>query len=162
MAKQYDDNRASRKLLQATGAPNEAFAAQIGKADLKSWNGSIDLTPFKRAEVWPGSGTFCLLGNSFDVAVTALGSEAYRRRASSIKTLLSKGKNSHSFVTVKDALSDTGFKEALSRFERDWLGRMKDDTILGPAYDERGELIEIAFSVWRHDLVPHTKLVNEH
>jgi hypothetical protein len=162
MAKQYDDNQASRKLLHATGGADEMLANQIGKADLKSWNGSIDLTPFKRAEVWPGSGTFCLLGNSFDVAVTVFGSEAYKRRASSIKILLSKGKNSLSFVTVRDALSDIKFKGALSRFERDWLGRMKEDTLLGPAYDERGELIEIAFSVWRHDLVPHTKLVTEH
>ncbi|PWT94879.1 MAG: hypothetical protein C5B53_12205 [Candidatus Melainabacteria bacterium] len=162
MAKQYDDNQAARKLLHATGAADESLAGQVGKADLKSWNGSIDLTPFKRTEAWPGSGSFCLLGNSFDVAVQSCESEAYKNRASSIRSMLSKGKNSLGFIGIKDALADDEFKGTLSRFERDWLGRMKEDTILGPAYDERGELIEIAFSVWRHDLVPHTKLLSEH
>jgi hypothetical protein len=158
MVNQYDDNREPLKLPDTTENFGESFTTKGRQAKLESWNGSIDLTPFKQAEAWPGQ-SYCLLGNSFDVAIKPEHSQAQLKRAASISSLF---KNCVSFVTLKDAMANTKFNNTLSRFERDWLGRMRNDTLIGPAYNERGELVKIAFSVWRRDFLPQAKVFSEH
>lgn len=110
----------------------------------------MDLTPYKQASVWPGR-NYLLVGNSYNVE-TRLAGRTYdvKRRASIAMMFESKDhKRNRGCVTLADALRNQGFIEVMSRFEFDWLRRMPDETLIGPAYDRYGNLIPQAFSVWR-------------
>jgi hypothetical protein len=52
-------------------------------------------------------------------------------------------------LTLRDALANERFVATLSRFEADWLKREPDSTLIGPAYDEQGNLLSESFAVWR-------------
>lgn len=63
--------------------------------------------------------------------------------------MLEKGKGNRRCLSVGEALQHEGFKECLSRFEYDWLVRESQETLLGPAYNDKGELLPLSFTVWR-------------
>jgi hypothetical protein len=155
------DNRALVGGSEISEDTDSAFASSHRSSSLESWNGSIDLTPYKQADAWPG-GAYCLLGNSFNVAIEGSASASHQKRINAIHSTFAKTKNSSRFLSIGEALANTSFSDILSRFERDWLGRLRADTLLGPAYNERGELIQVAFSVWRRDFLAHAKAFSNH
>jgi hypothetical protein len=125
-------------------------------AQYESWSGTIDLTPYKKSKLWPGK-NYCLMGNSFNLEITNNSPRLFQR-ISSIKLTLDQLSTQFRCMTVKDALTEPAFLHVLSRFERDWLGRLPAETLIGPAFNDRGELIETAFSVWRQDFVPMARV----
>jgi hypothetical protein len=159
MAKHNEDNRTLLETEEATASAR--LSDSEGSSRTESWNGAIDVTPYKLAQAWPGEG-YCLMGNSFDVELKGPGSPKYFKRAASIRSTLARPRVNTTCISVKDALANVDFVQVLSRFERDWLGRLRTDSLIGPAYDEAGTLIDVAFSVWRRDFTPLSKTTNNH
>jgi hypothetical protein len=120
--------------------------------ELESWNGAIDVTPYKQALVWPGH-NYCLMGNSFNIELGDASSPENIVRGIAIKSILSSTGSGIACLSVREALSRQEFLKVLSRFERDWLTRLRPDSLIGPAFNERGDLLHEAFSVWRRDFV---------
>lgn len=110
----------------------------------------IDITPFKAAHAWPGR-SYLLVGNSFNVENEFADAITLNKRSARIALLLENGHGNRGCVAIGDALNDADFVEILSRFERDWLKRLPESTLIGPAYNQRGDLISQAFSVWRRE-----------
>lgn len=109
-----------------------------------------DTKPYKKNQAWPGR-KYQLIGNSFRVDNKIVATTDATKRTACIAVVLEKGRNNRRCVSVEDAFSYPGFVECLSRFEFDWLRRQPPSTLIGPAFDEKGELIPEAFSVWhRH------------
>jgi hypothetical protein len=102
----------------------------------------IDLSPYKRARLYPGK-EYILVGNSFNLEPGHCGS----KRAVALAGIFER--STKGYVTVSHALASDEFNQVLSRFERDWLGRLSQDSLLSPAYNENGTLIGNAFSLWR-------------
>lgn len=106
--------------------------------------------PYKRNQAWPGR-KYQLIGNSFRVDNKIVATTDATKRTACIAMVLEKGRNNRRCVSVEDAFSYPGFVECLSRFEFDWLRRQPKSTLIGPAFDDKGELIRESFSVWhRH------------
>lgn len=156
MVKQRDENRPLSKVEETMESLSGITADTFSSSKLESWNGSLDLSPYKKAAAWPGR-SYCLLGNSFNVEINASDSAASLKRAHVIASTLSQSKASAQCLSVKEALTKVEFVGVLSRFENDWLARLSADTLLGPAYDDEGKLIDVAFSVWRPELVAQSK-----
>ena len=117
----------------------------------------VNLAPYKTHKAWPGR-KYLLLGNSYNVdsGIYATNNEA--RRAACIAVVLERGRDNRNCVSVEDALEYEGFVESLSRFERDWLRRQPASTLIGPAYDDGGNLITGAFAVWRREEASHKRV----
>lgn len=111
----------------------------------------MNLNPYKSNQAWPGR-TYILIGNSFNLEKNVVATTSDTKRSASIAMVLEKGKNNRKCVSVEDAFLHEGFVECLSRFEFDWLKKQPPSTLLGPAYDEHGKLITMAFAVWRRDV----------
>jgi hypothetical protein len=136
---------------QATAASEIKTHSAVSAKEFGGWNGATDLTPYKRANSWPGS-KYCLMGNSFNVELKGALEAGTKERMQAIQTLLKAGSGC---VPVRDALRNEVFAASLSRFERDWLSRLPEETVVGKAYDQIGNPIQEAFSVWRKDFVPN-------
>ncbi len=109
----------------------------------------LDLAPYKSSQAWPGK-TFLLVGNSYNAEKRARGSA--KKRAAAIAAMLEESHGVHGkrhCLTLRDALANERFVATLSRFEADWLKREPDSTLIGPAYDEQGNLLSESFAVWR-------------
>lgn len=109
----------------------------------------IDLTSHMENASWPGR-SYILVGNSFNVEPTL--KNLKMKRAACIALMLQQGRHNRNCVPVREALEDQGFVEVLSRFERDWLRRIPETSLLSAAYDLDGSLIAQAFAVWRKEL----------
>lgn len=119
----------------------------------------LDLAPYKSSQAWPGK-TFLLVGNSYNAEKRVRGSA--KRRSSAITALLEKSHGAYGkrhCLTLREALANERFVATLSRFEADWLRREPDSTLIGPAYDEQGNLLNESFAVWRR-LQPGRPLVS--
>ncbi len=110
----------------------------------------VDLSPYKGKQAWPGR-AYVLVGNSYNPEKRIHSTRQARKRAACIALMLEYGKNNRNCLSVEDALQIEGFRECLSRFEFDWLRREAASTLLGPAYNERGELLPQCFAVWRRE-----------
>lgn len=102
----------------------------------------IDVAPYEKARAYPGQ-TFILMGNSFNLEEDHDSS----KRTTVLASLFSK--QNEPCLKLSDALKLKALNEVLSRFERDWLGRLPADTQIGPAFDINGTEISEAFAVWR-------------
>lgn len=114
--------------------------------ELLSVHGNTD--PYKANQAWPGR-KYLLIGNSFRVDNKIIATIDATKRTACIAVVLEKGRNNRRCVSVEDAFANPGFVESLSRFEFDWLRRQPPSTLIGPAFDEEGNLIPEAFSVWQ-------------
>jgi hypothetical protein len=142
---------AGRLLLQMASAAVRANRQTEAQSQLsESWNGTINLEPFKRYNAWPGN-QYCLMGNSFNIDIKNGGPEGKVNRVNAVRDLFAN--NTHC-LCLNEAFADQNFVNTLSRFERDWLSKLSPETMIGIAYDNRGSRIEEAFSVWRKDFVP--------
>ncbi|MCC7529268.1 MAG: hypothetical protein IT342_12165 [Candidatus Melainabacteria bacterium] len=110
----------------------------------------IDVTPYKKTAAWPGK-SYLLVGNSFNTDISFQETVETTRRAACIAVLVSRGAGRRNCVSLAEALSDEGFTSILSRFEKQWLVRLPETALIGPAYDEKGNLISQAFAVWRKE-----------
>ncbi|MCC6978349.1 MAG: hypothetical protein IT343_08510 [Candidatus Melainabacteria bacterium] len=111
----------------------------------------IDVTPYKKTAAWPGK-SYLLIGSSFNTDATFKKPREKTRRAACIALLINKGADRRNCVSLAEALSDEGFTSVLSRFEKQWLAKLQDTTLIGPAYNEKGKLIPQAFAVWRKEI----------
>ncbi len=107
-----------------------------------------DVSAYMRANTWPGR-NYALIGHSYNVEQKIVGTSFSIRRAACVAMMLEQG-GLRRCVFVTEALGHEGFTEVLSRFERDWLGKLPNDTVLGPAYTPTGELIGQSFAVWSY------------
>lgn len=110
--------------------------------------GLLDLEPYKSNQAWPGR-RYSLVGNSYCVETRLIHGNQELKRTACIAVVLERGRQNRKCVSVEDALDYPGFRECLSRFELDWLGRQPASTLIGPAYDPAGHLVPHAFAVWR-------------
>ncbi len=105
----------------------------------------LDLAPYKVARAWPGK-PYLLIGNSYNAEKAVRGRA--KKRTAAISALLAQA-GARNCVKIADALRDDDFANALSRFEYDWLKREHASTLIGPAYDEHGDVLPQSFAVWR-------------
>jgi hypothetical protein len=143
---------AGRLLLEMASAAVRANRQMEAQRQVtESWNGTINVEPYKRSNAWPGN-KYCLMGNSFNVEIRNAGPQYRLNRVNAVHELFSVN-NAHC-LTLNEVFSNDKFVKSLSRFERDWLSRLSPETMIGIAYDACGNRIEEAFSVWRKDFVP--------
>lgn len=110
-------------------------------------NPSDDLKPYIRQKLWPGR-NYLLAGHSYFSQYRIIGTSLETRRAGYLAVLYESGDRYHC-VKLSDALSAEGFDELLNEDERQWLTSLPSDTLIGPAYDNRGAKIPSAFAIWR-------------
>jgi hypothetical protein len=109
----------------------------------------LDTAPYKLTGTWPGK-NFMLLGHSFNLEATLSSScVTTTKRTASLAIMFEQARESRRCIYLADALGHQSFLETLSRFETDWLRRMPPDTVIGPAYNLKNDLIGEAFAVWR-------------
>lgn len=141
-----------RLLVRLTRIASEVNETEQARADERYQQllNHIDITPYKKTAAWPGK-SYLLVGNSFNTDSSFQSPVETTRRAACIAVLVSKGSGNRNCVSVHDALDDEGFISVLSRFEKQWLYKLPDTTLIGPAYDDKGRLIAQAFAVWRKE-----------
>ncbi len=108
-----------------------------------------DFTHYRQAGSYPGAAYF-FVGHSYNVEHRCCSGQFSMKRKAAIKQVLKEASKTHS-VLVKDALQHSEFVEVLSRVERDWLGRLPEGALIGPAIDEDGAEIAQSFTVWRKE-----------
>lgn len=150
MPSKEDSNRLLVKLTRIADENDEREEARARERYTQLLN-HIDVTPYKKTDAWPGK-SYLLVGNSYNMDLSYQEPTERSRRASCIALLLNTREGRRNCIPVADALSDVGFTSVLSRFEREWLSRMPDTALIGPAYDNQGNLIPRAFAVWRREM----------
>lgn len=143
-----------RLLVRLTRIASEINSDEQARSDERYMQlmNHIDVTPYKKTAAWPGK-SYLLVGNSFNTEVTFRGAQETTRRAACIAVAVRRGAGRRNCVTLEEALADDGFTSVLSRFEKQWLAKLPETTLIGPAYDEKGNLIAQAFAVWRKEFV---------
>jgi hypothetical protein len=110
-----------------------------------------DFTHYKQAHAYPGK-EFLFVGHSYNTECDGGSGTNTSKRSTAVANLLENGNKNNQWVTVKDAVGDQQFYSTLSRFEKDWLGRLPDSTLVGPAIDVSGKTIPQSFTVWRLEM----------
>lgn len=121
------------------------------------------LKPYVANGACPGE-NYSLVGSSFNLESPIVNPDMEAKRAGCISMMFEQRAQQAHCVPVGEAFDYPGFPEVLSRFERDWLGRVPPNTMLGPAYDPAGQRIPQAFAVWREstkDRIPQPKLARK-
>lgn len=106
------------------------------------------LRPYRRKNVYPGP-SYLYIGESYNLDPGPTGADAERKRKTSIALLFKTKGNDTSCVAVEEALGFSGFPGVLSRFENYLLRGLPKGTLIGPAYDPKGNPLPLAFTVWR-------------
>jgi len=109
-----------------------------------------NLKPFKNNQAWPGR-NYILVGNSYNVEKRIIDTNGATRRTACIAVVLERGRANRKCVSIEEALKVPGFVECLSRFEYEWLKKQPPSTLLGPAFNDAGELVKESFAVWRRE-----------
>jgi hypothetical protein len=109
-----------------------------------------DFGHYKNENAYPGTAYF-FVGHSYNVEHNCCGNQFSTKRRNAIKKILQSANQKHGSVPISDALADENFYSTLSRFERDWLRRLPDTALIGPAIDGKGKRISQAFTVWRKE-----------
>ncbi|MBX3076253.1 hypothetical protein KF707_02270 [Candidatus Obscuribacterales bacterium] len=108
------------------------------------------LKSFKTNQAWPGR-NYILVGNSYNVEKRVIDTSGATRRTACIAVVLERGRSNRRCVSIEEALKVPGFVECLSRFEYEWLKKQPPSTLLGPAFDNDGNLVQESFAVWRRE-----------
>ncbi len=148
-----DGNEDVRRLLGNMKTSAKQAQAPLSHGNEKAGKcpgAEVNLSSYKVNQAWPGR-AYVLVGNSYNPERRIQSVRQSRKRAACIALMLEHGKNNRNCLSVEDALQMEGFRECLSRFEFDWLRREASSTLLGPAYNERGELLPQCFAVWRRE-----------
>ena len=142
----------NRLLVRLTRIAAEVDDAEVERAieRYQQLLNHIDITPYKKTAAWPGK-SYLLVGNSFNVDISLQEPLEKPRRAACIALLVSRNSENRNCASLGEALCDEGFASILSRFENQWLRKMPLTSMIGPAYDHKGNLIPQAFAVWRKE-----------
>ncbi len=108
-----------------------------------------DFSHYREAGSYPGTSYF-FVGHSYNVEHNCCGAQFNLKRKSAIKKILQQATKNNSML-VKNALEQPEFVAVLSRFERDWLSRLPEGAMIGPAIDQEGKKIVQSFTVWRKE-----------
>jgi hypothetical protein len=108
-----------------------------------------DFSHYREAGSYPGS-TYFFVGHSYNVEHSCCTSQSNLKRKNAIKKALQQSTKNNT-LSVKSALEQPEFFAVLSRFERDWLGRLPEGALIGPAIDQDGKKIVQSFTVWRKE-----------
>jgi hypothetical protein len=108
-----------------------------------------DFSHYRKKNSYPGE-SFFFVGHSYNVEQSNGGGKFAQQRKSAIKLVLKKASKTNT-VSVKDALQQKEFVSVLSRVERDWLGRLPEGALIGPAIGKDGAEIDECFTVWRKE-----------
>lgn len=106
-----------------------------------------DFTFYKQANAYPGPKYF-FVGHSYNVELSESAGDDLRDRTNAIVKLFS---DQAKWVPVQHALGNSRFHEVLTRFEHDFLHRLPESALIGPAIDEQGRVIAESFTVWREE-----------
>ncbi len=141
-------NKLMKKMKEQVGtAPVEPKAPALNNSDGELSLTRLEVGPYKRGNAWPGR-NYMLVGNSFNVEQKIMSTAQPVKRSACIAMMLEQG-GARRCVFVHEALQNEGFLEVLSKFERSWMVKLPEDTVIGPAYAPTGELIGQSFAVWR-------------
>jgi hypothetical protein len=138
--------RRSMSDVNATGAPvaqEQLKAAERRRSALPQ----PDFTPYEKANAYPGQSYF-FVGHSYNVELANAESAILDKRSNAIKALFSEDSQ---WVPVQHALSLPDFSHTLARFEQDLLTRLPESALIGPAIDDKGNVIAQSFTVWRQE-----------
>ncbi|HIA53282.1 MAG TPA: hypothetical protein EYN91_14535 [Candidatus Melainabacteria bacterium] len=149
MPSKEDSDRLLVKLTRIAAENDEREEARARERYTQLLN-HIDVTPYKKTAAWPGK-SYLLVGNSYNMDFSFQEPVERTRRATCIALLFRNGERDRNWIPLAEALQDVGFASVLSRFEREWLSRMPETAMIGPAYDNNGNLIARAFAVWRKE-----------
>lgn len=149
MPQKEESNRLLVRLTRIAAEVNDAEEQRAHERYQQLLN-HIDITPYKKTAAWPGK-SYLLVGNSFNVDISLQAPLEKTRRAACIALLVNRNSDSRNCASLGEALCDEGFASILSRFENQWLRKMPLTSLIGPAYDEKGNLIPHAFAVWRKE-----------
>lgn len=106
-----------------------------------------DFTFYKQANAYPGPKYF-FVGHSYNVELSESTGSDVKERANAIVALFN---DSTKWVPVHNALGNSIFHHVLTRFEHDFLHRLPESALIGPAIDESGRVIAESFTVWREE-----------
>jgi len=102
---------------------------------------------YKQRGACPGVSYEFLLA-SYHAETRILGTESETRRRGCLSLLFERKGSCSQCVSLGDAFLFEGFTEVLSEAELNLLKQLPDDTLIGPAYDERGLRVRAEFAVW--------------
>lgn len=121
-------------------------SSQSENKDVSGWHLS-DLKPYIDHQLWPGK-NYLLAGHSYFSQYRIIGTDLETRRAGFIAVLCEHG-DRHHCIELSEVLRAEGFDELLDEDEKHWLASLPIDTLIGPAYDPKGNRIPTAFAIWR-------------
>jgi hypothetical protein len=116
---------------------------------------NTELKPYVVNGAVPGE-NYYLVGSSYNLESPIVNPDLDAKRAGCISMLLESRAPQTHCVPVAEAFEYPGFPDVLSRFERDWLGRVPPNTMIGPAFDPEGHRIPTAFAVWKESTKDRT------
>lgn len=143
MAKRETADKALRKMVANKSADIQRTSIIERRIALPQ----PDFSAYRKKNSYPGEGFF-FVGHSYNVENTDGNFTSQRKQA--IKQLLKKA-NKNNTLPVKEALQQKEFVLILSRVERDWLGRLPEGALIGPAIEKDGSEIAECFTVWRKE-----------
>lgn len=124
-------------------------AASVPKAEELLYSRD-SLKFFKNNQAWPGR-DYTLVGCSYNVEKRVIDTSCATRRAACIASVVQLGRYNRKCVSIEEALKVPGFVECLSRFEYEWLKKQPPSTLIGPAFDNDGNVVQQSFAVWRRE-----------
>ena len=110
-----------------------------------------DFTHYKKSKAYPGK-DYLFVGHSYDAEHESSDTAQQSKREKAIAAMLKNCELDAKWLPIKNAIGEKNFHNVLSRFERDWLHRLPDTVLIGPAIDEKGKLIRESFTVWRKEM----------
>lgn len=121
--------------------------AESSKEALKSRE-ELNIAPYAQRNAWPGE-AYVYIGHSSNLDNRLIGTEKDHQRKTCLALLFETKSDKHFCVSLEQAFAFGGFSQILSRFERDFLTRMPEGTIIGPAYSQSGEQLHSSFTIWQ-------------
>jgi hypothetical protein len=112
-----------------------------------------DFKHYQKSQAYPGK-EYLFVGHSYDAEHEHENADATRqaKREKAIAAVLKHCPEDSQWLPIKDAIGDKNFYEMLSRFEQDWLHRLPETVLIGPAIDDHGKLVPQSFTVWRKEM----------
>lgn len=132
-----------------SGASTDTTASPKGFIERR--RGQLPQPDFKyyvAAKAYPGQ-NYLFVGHSYNVEPGFADDAHQARRIEVIKELF---KGEEQWFPAKTALYQRPFFEVLSRFEQDMLYRLPDSALVGPAINDKGEVIRNSFTIWRREM----------
>jgi hypothetical protein len=149
MVKKEAAEKVIRKLAETSKETAESCPGVSIIIDRRKALPQPDFSHYREAGSYPGTSYF-FVGHSYNVEHNCCGAQFNLKRKNAIKKVLQQATKNNALL-VKTAILQPEFFAVLSRFERDWLGRLPEGAMIGPAIDQDGKKIVQSFTVWRKE-----------